>query len=41
MSCEVAAHPFQANANYGTRSIDFGKYSEKKLNKGIMKQNRF
>ena len=24
MSCEVAAHPFQAHANYGTWSIDFG-----------------
>ena len=24
MSCEVAAPPFQANANYGTLSIDFG-----------------
>ena len=23
MSCEVAALPFQANANYGTWSIDF------------------
>ena len=24
MSCEVAALPFQAHANYGTWSIDFG-----------------
>ena len=24
MSCEVAAIPFQAHANYGTWSIDFG-----------------
>ena len=24
MSCEMAAHPFQAHANYGTWSIDFG-----------------
>ena len=24
MSCEVAALPFQARANYGTWSIDFG-----------------
>ena len=25
MSCDVAALPFQAHANYGTWSIDFGK----------------
>ena len=28
MSCEVAAHPFQAHANYGTWSIDFGPIVE-------------
>ena len=26
MSCEVAALPFQAHANYGTWSLDFGAY---------------
>ena len=28
MSCEVAALPFQAHANYGTWSIDFALYDE-------------
>ena len=32
MSCEVAALPFQAHANYGTWSIDF---------KGILNTNAF
>ena len=27
MSCEVAALPFQAHANYGTWSIDFAEMS--------------
>ena len=29
MSCDVAALPFQAHANYGTWSIDFGNHNEK------------
>ena len=29
MSCEVAALPFRAHANYGTMSIDFGPYIDK------------
>ena len=28
MSCEVAALPFQAHANYGTWSIDFDQNTE-------------
>ena len=35
MSCEVAALPFQAHANYGTWSIDFALYHE------IVDINRF
>ena len=30
MSCDVAALPFQANANYGTWSIDFA-YSQVRM----------
>ena len=32
MSCDVAALPFQANANYGTWSIDFGPINRKIMN---------
>ena len=32
MSCDVASLPFQAHANYGTWSIDFGSNTEKNIN---------
>ena len=35
MSCEVAALPFKAHANYGTWSIDFGS----NWSKIVFKQN--
>ena len=34
MSCEVAALPYQAHANYRTWSIDFGVYN---INRGNYK----
>ena len=34
MLCEVAALSFQAHANYGTWSIDFGKMIERKRKRG-------
>ena len=34
MSCEMAALSFQAHANYGTWSIDFGFYQVLRLRKG-------